>query len=96
MAEDPTIETDPTELPDDTVDDSTPDDPDVSYAPKRRKRTATPPPPPPFQLLEEPCPAGCTRGQILGFDQAIGQILHIECARCMGVGTVEVQVAGGE
>lgn len=85
MAEDPTIET--TEQP------------EPAAAPKRRRRapaTALPTEPTPFQLLEEPCPAGCVGGNILGFDQSLGQILHIECQECMGVGVVEVQVDTGE
>jgi hypothetical protein len=72
--------------------------PEQTPAPRTRRRraAATDTPPVPFELLEEPCPAGCIRGNVLGFDQSLGQILHIECQECLGVGVIEVQVDTGD
>lgn len=60
--------------------------------PRKRAPRKAAPPKPTFQLVTEPCPLTCEKGEVPKFDPATGLWERAVCGRCMGAGVIERQL----
>lgn len=64
-------------------------------APRKRPSVKAPSiPQPQFELITEPCPMVCEKGEVPVFDPQHGSWARDTCRRCMGAGVIEVQRGG--